>query len=170
MRAAICFAVFFILSMSASAVTPLDPVGRILNVPEGVYHGGGDLKTEFGITLNFNSTRTIRNGTIEATSKAFLVGLKMKTAIAKLKVIALDATHFDLLDLTAPLDDGSFEKVGEGTCGKLSCTFTAVVMDGKMTLKETWIANDEGFDIVNCSQIYNGSEATYDGKFIPVAN
>lgn len=133
-----------------------------LGIANGVYVGQGRLisKTAFVPNLNFQSVRRLNNGVIQAHTKAYLVGLQVAEAKAVLKVRQLDNSRFELLDMN------NQQKVcGGGVCTNGTCTFTATVMDGTLTLNETWASSPNGFQVLNASQVFKGTAASYTGKF-----
>lgn len=133
----------------------------ILNVNPGIYEADGKLLSQ-GIApnLKFHSQRRLENGRINATTKASLWGMEIATVSAHLEVQWKTGSDFDLLDV-----DNQSRKAGEGNCNSQGCTFTATVMNGDLTLSETWIPTANGFDAVNCAQSFKGNDATYVASF-----
>ncbi|AGH96757.1 hypothetical protein [Pseudobdellovibrio exovorus] len=133
-----------------------------LGVANGLYEGQGKLisKTAFVPNLNFKSVRRLEAGIIQAHTKAYLLGHVIAEAKASLKVRPLDDTRFELLDL-----NNQQRVCGQGVCTNGNCTFTATVMNGELTLTETWVSSATGFAVINASQIFKGTKAQYEGKF-----
>lgn len=151
-----------LLPTCAFALDPVDPAGRIFGVEEGVYQGGGKLESLSWSTPNvsYESLRKLSKGVIEAKTKATLLGFEVAAAQANLKIQAIGGGKFELLDM-----DANGAKAGEGQCESSSCSFKATVMKGELTLEETWVANENGFDIVKGAQVFKGKPARYEGKF-----
>jgi hypothetical protein len=149
--AAVCF------SLSALASD-----GKVLGVADGHYSGRGILKSKSMIIPNmkFESTRVLENGVIEAHTKAYLLGHVVAEASALLQVIDIGDGYLILRDLNTG------EIAGDGRCDDQACTFTATVMNGELTLTETWIPTENGFEAVECSQEFKGTAAVYEAQFL----
>jgi hypothetical protein len=161
MKRAVVFALFSLaLSMNVS-------FADVLGVPDGNYEGTGVLHSSMLVpNMSFSSTRSLSNGIIEAHTTAMLFKkFELASVEAKLQVVLNDETHFSMFDLNHLDEDGLPTEAGQGTCDGTSCTFTATVMSGKLTLTETWIPTPEGFKIVNGSQTFKDLKSTYDGVF-----
>lgn len=160
---------FFLVSLALSSATPslalepVDSLGRVFGVAAGAYQGEGELVSRSWSVPNvsFVSTRKVGNGMIEASTKAYLLGFEVAAAAARLQVRGLGAGRFDMHDL-----DANGAKAGEGSCDRSSCSFKATVMKGTLTLEETWVPNERGFDVLRGSQVFHGKEADYEGKFL----
>jgi hypothetical protein len=148
--AAVCF------SLSAIASE-----GKVLGVADGQYSGSGILKSQSMIIPNmrFESSRELSNGVIEAHTKAYLLGHVVAEAKASLQVIEIGDGYLKLRDLNTG------EIAGDGRCDDQACTFTATVMNGELTLTETWIPTEDGFEAVECSQEFKGTAAVYEASF-----
>ena len=152
----------FLFTFSAMAVEPTSPNGAVLGVSPGIYEGEGTLVSRSWTVPNvsFESHRKVGNGVIEASTKAYLLGIEVASAAAKLRIKPVSPGRFDMLDL-----ERNEAKAGEGSCDRSSCSFKATVMGGELTLEETWVANEDGFDVLRGAQTFKGNEADYEGKF-----
>lgn len=146
------------LSINAHAQTS----NQTLGVPDGMYLGQGKLisQSAFVPNLDYKSLRKIKKSVIQAHTKAYLFGIKVAEAKANLRVQFVTNEKFELLDI-----DLSEIKCGEGICDKSQCRFTATVMNGELTLTETWSPEQSGFSVLDGSQIFKNKSATYSGQF-----
>jgi hypothetical protein len=159
---------FFVLAIgivwanSAMAVAVLSESGEVFGVSPRNYRGEGRLiaKSRFTPNLKYHSTRNVGHGQIHAKTDAFLFGIHVGEAEADLQVVVRDNNTFDMINMRTG------KVAGAGSCDEKSCSFTATVMEGALTLSETWVAHSNGFDIVRGEQSINGSESTYTGRFI----
>lgn len=135
-----------------------------LGIKDSVYVGSGVLKSKsmFVPTIAYSSTRVLQNGIITARTRAALHGIPVGEAQAKLKVQMTAPNKFNMLDLS-----NNLAVCGSGSCNESSCTFTATVMNGSLTLNETWVPTATGFNVVNASQVLYGIESFYSGQFSP---
>jgi hypothetical protein len=133
-----------------------------LGVNDGVYVGSGTLRSRsmFVPNIAYSSTRVLQNGIITARTRAALHGFQVGEAQAKLKVQMVSVNKFNMLDL-----NNNLAVCGSGSCNETSCTFSATVMNGSLTLNETWVATATGFNVVNASQVLYGIESFYSGQF-----
>lgn len=136
--------------------------GLVLGVEPGLYRGTGILRAKdpFVPNLRFVSERRLADGVIEAATTASLYGMEVASAKARLEVQPRGGDAFELWDLEAG------KLAGEGSCDERRCSFVATVMGGRLTLKETWEAMPEGFQVVNASQNFGGIESTYEASFV----
>lgn len=161
----ILLALCFISTTYSLATEPLPPTGGALGVRSGVYQGEGKLISDSPWVPNvrFESNRQITDGSIVASTRAYFLGIEVAAAQARLKVSDKADGKFSLLDLNAG------EAVcGSGQCDASGCTFTATVMDGELTLTETWVADEAGFSVLKGSQVFKGKSATYEARFAPM--
>lgn len=151
-----------LFTSSSFAAKVIDEKGLVFGIAPGVYEADGKLKSESMWVPNadFHSTRSLKSGVIEAETKAFILGFEVAAATARLKVVPTTGNNFDLLDLNS-----RDAKAGSGACEDRGCTFTATVMNGTLTLTETWVPTPGGFKITECSQTYNGMDAKYEAAF-----
>ena len=151
---------------------PVSPANAAtLGIPDGIYDGGGSLKplNKLEPQLTFTSHRIIKNGTVEAYSSAYLLGIKIISIAARLQLVPDQIENeYKVLDL-----DHNRKQVGEAFCHDGSCNFTArVSVDDKVSgpkgefyLIETWTPIDHGFRLSEGNQIYKGTPADYIGEF-----
>ena len=159
------FASGVLLSLSAVALEPISSTGQVFGIPDGTYEGTGKLESDsiFVPDLNFDSVRTLKNGIITAKTNADLIGLiDVAEAQARLQVVPTGPGQFDMLDL-----DANGAKAGSGQCASNRCSFKVTVMNGDLTLDETWIPTADGFEVLEARQVYKGISASYSGVFIP---
>lgn len=137
-------------------------IGVTMGVPNGTYLGTGKLMSDnhFVPNLSFQSVRRLQDGVIQARTEAFLLGMKVAEASATLHIQMRDAENFDMLDMT-----NNNAICGSGFCRDGYCRFSASVMQGKLELNETWIANEDGFRVIHASQNFSGLRSTYQGTF-----
>lgn len=164
-----------LLSFSAQAA---DKAFHVLGVRDGIYLGSGTLQSQtIGIpNLGFISKRTLSNGTITATTKAYLLSpadaqgqmmsgmvlgpiltalleMPIAQATAQLQVVYTDSVNFKMIDMKTKT------QAGVGFCAGGSCTFSAKVSNG-LELNETWLATSNGFAISG-SQNFSGLRSIY---------
>lgn len=135
-----------------------------LGIADGVYVGTGTLKSKsmFVPDIAYSSTRVLQGGIITARTRAALHGMQVGEAQAKLKVQMTAPNKFNMLDLS-----NNQAVCGSGSCNATSCTFTATVMNGSLTLNETWVPTAAGYNVINASQVLFGIESFYSGQFAP---
>lgn len=133
-----------------------------LGVNDGVYVGTGLLKSKsmFVPNIAYSSTRVLQNGIITARTRAALHGFQVGEAQAKLKVQMIGPNKFNMLDLS-----NNQAVCGSGSCSETSCSFSATVMNGSLTLNETWVPTATGYNVINASQVLYGIESFYSGSF-----
>ncbi len=155
---ALSILVFFV-GLSAQA-------NSTLGLPNGIYEGQGVLISQQALVpnLSFHSVRQLVDGNIIVQTKASKFGVVLADATAHLKVVAKSATVFEMWNQ----DTGQL--AGGGTCDRSSCTFEVGVMPDvnglpQLTLKETWVGDEEGFTVVQGSQVFKGKKAIYEGTF-----
>lgn len=154
--------------LSVFILTNIFTVGALANttlgVADAVYVGTGQLKSKsmFVPTIAYSSTRVLQNGVITARTRAALHGIPVGEAQAKLKVQMTAPNKFNMLDIS-----NNLAVCGSGSCNEKSCTFTATVMNGALTLNETWVPTSTGFNVINASQVLYGIESFYSGQFAP---
>lgn len=139
----------------AADVKPLSP-GKILGVQNGVYIGDGSLN----FFVSFTSTRSLRGDVISVTTEARALGVPAKTVSARLQVVPTGAQTFDMIDL------GLNKVTGKGSCEAIKCSFDVTVDNGGLRLKETWIADESGFSIVEGWQDLGGWVTTYESRLL----
>jgi hypothetical protein len=161
-RASVLLSLALPLSASA-AVLPLDEQGRIFGIENGVYEAQGTLVTEGNWTpnLKLHSVRRLEKGVIDVVTKAYLVGFEIGSASARLQVNPTGPSTFQLLDLNL-----QSALAGTGECNETGCTFTATILNGALTLTETWIAVANGFDLRDGKQSMKGRPGTYEASFL----
>lgn len=157
---------------------------QVLGVKAGVYQGRGTLTSQTpGIpNLGFISRRTLGNGMITASTRAYvlspsdlrgqiisrlvlgevltqLLQMPIAEATAQLKVLNTDAVNFKLIDMKTKALAGS------GFCAGGKCTFTARVSSG-LELNETWTPTADGF-LISGSQNFYGLKSVYTAEMNP---
>ncbi len=154
-------------ALSAAALEPVDLTGKVFGIDDGIYEGDGILEAQNWLpNADFHSERRLADGIVDAHTKATVLGFQVAEASARLKIKVTSPGHFDMLDM-----DSNGAKAGEGQCDATSCTFKAEVMKDKeshqpqLTLEETWVPNENGFELVHGSQLFKGNPAKYEGKF-----
>ncbi len=155
-------AFLFLYSASLFAQT-----ATVLGIPEGTYTGSDVIVPQQPLvpTVDFTTTRTLRDGTITAQTRASLLGHEVGGATARLKVVVTGQRTFVLADLDRPAAEGKFMKAGEGTCNQNTCTFTATVMNGSLSLRETWAKGGPNeFFIIDGWQSLSGVKGTYSSR------
>lgn len=157
------FSLILLMSTSSFATTIAASDGITLGIPNGLYAGTGTLiaQTPMVPNLKFQSMRRLQNGIIQARTKAHLMGLQIAEASATLQIRMKDAHNFEMLNLE---DNGTV--CGRGFCDDGFCTFSAKVMQGELELHETWIATQNGFQVIKASQNFKGIKSTYRGAFV----
>jgi hypothetical protein len=154
-----------LMKIAVLLATTAPAFANTLGIPDGEYQGTGVLHSE-NLPLppmKFRSERKLENGTIEAHTKAYLLGHVVAEASAHLAVRG-GRDGFQMIDL----DNNSV--AGSGRCDETACSFTATVMNGGLTLSETWVVNDDGFNAVNGYQDFGGKEASYEAQFQKTSN
>lgn len=138
----------------------------VLGLGDGVYRGQGALISQKPLVpnLKFDSVRQIIGDSILVQTKASKFGIVLAEASANLKVITINVERFELWDMNLG------RKAGEGQCGPGYCSFEVGVMPDssgvpQLTLKETWVPDEEGFRVLQGSQVFKGKPAKYDGVF-----
>lgn len=159
-----CLVGFCLPVFANGAVEAVGANGSVFGVSPGLclYSGAGTLCSQAVLVpdLDFVSVRRISNGTIRAKTIAKLFGATLATASADLKIVPLDdGKSFELIDLATS------KSAGAGTCSEIECTFTAEVMNGNLRLTETWLATENGFEVRDASQEFNGLPALYSSVF-----
>jgi len=85
------------------------------------------------------------------------------TAKLQFKPSIENPSSFDVYDI----ESNNPHQVGTAHCSDGACTFTATVMDGKLTLTETLrtTEGESGFKLENGSQVSGGITMTYSSDF-----
>jgi len=149
------------------SLTTYAQTATVLGIPEGTYTGSDVLipQTPLVPTVEFTTTRVLRNGTITAQTKAFLLGHEIGGASARLKIKVTAPNVFLLLDLDRPDNTGNYAIAGNGTCSQNTCAFNATVMNGSLKLRETWAKGGPNeFFIMDGWQNLNGIIGTYSSR------
>ena len=173
-----------LISLISFTAQAADQSLQVLGVKAGVYQGRGTLTSQTpGIpNLGFISRRTLNNGMITASTKAYLLSpadlrgqiisrmvlgealtlllqMPIAEATAQLKVLYTDSVNFKLIDMKTKA------LAGNGFCGGGKCTFTARVNSG-LELNETWTPQAHGFSISG-SQNFYGLRSVYTAEMNP---
>lgn len=173
-----------LLMLISTTIQAADSVDHVLGVRDGVYQGRGVLESQvFPVpNLGFMSRRTLSNGQITATTRAYLITndsansqkirqmvlgpvltalleMPIAEATAQLKVHYTDSENFKLIDLKTKSIAGS------GSCTNGTCSFSARVNSG-LELTETWIPTAQGFLITGHQNFY-GLRSTYTAQMNP---
>ena len=153
----------YALSALALAIS-LTAQADTLGVPDGRFLGEGVLVSEHLLVpnLKFKSVRVLHHGTVMAHTRALFAGHGVAQAQARLKFHPRFAQKMAVLDM-----DNDYRKVGDASCNDRECSFSATVMGGKLTLKETWVRDGDGFKVINASQVYSGLNSRYEADFAP---
>lgn len=149
-------------SISAFAQT-----ATVLGIPEGTYTGSDVLVSQTALvpTVDYTTVRILRNGTITAHTKAYLLGHEIGNASARLKVKVTSPSTFVLLDLDRPGAVGGYAEAGSGSCSLNTCSFSATVMGGALKLYETWARGGPNELFIRDGwQSLNGITGTYTGR------
>lgn len=147
----------------------LSHAGEILGISDGEYLGRGRLVSQTLLvpSVNFISSRTLKDGVVTVKSSVLVMNRPAITLSGRLKFVPRSETHIDIYNLDEAVN-GRAPKAGAAVCDPRACTFTATINGGKFTLTETWVRDGDGFHVIDGSQSMLGIKGVYEASFVPV--